>query len=114
MSVQLGHLSLVAAASGPAGAPGHLPAPAPVPPAPVADPVTSDVIPASPPPEVQEQVTAALQRAHDLFSENRELHFAKDPETGRIVVQVRDLQGNVVRTIPPSEALEVMTGGIRI
>ncbi len=114
MSVQLGHLSLVAAASGPAGAPGRQPAPAPAPPAPAAHPVTSDVIPASPPPEVQAQVTEALQRAHDLFASNRELHFAKDPETGRIVVQVRDLEGNVVRTIPPSEALEVMTGGVRI
>ncbi len=113
MSVQLGHLSLVAAACGAGRAPGHQPAPAPMP-APAADPVTSDVIPASPPPEVQAQVTEALQRAHDLFAENRELHFAKDPETGRIVVQVRDLQGNVVRTIPPSEALEVMTGGIKI
>jgi hypothetical protein len=114
MSVQLGHLSLVAAASGPTGAPGHPPVPSPAPPAPAVVPVTSDVIPASPPPEVQAQVTEALQRAHDLFAENRELHFAKDPETGRIVVQVRDLEGNIVRTIPPSEALEVMTGGMRI
>jgi flagellar protein FlaG len=114
MSVQLGHLSLVAAASGPAGAPSRQPAPAPPTGAPGTAPVTSDVIPASPPPEVQAQVTEALQRAHDLFASNRELHFAKDPETGRIVVQVRDLEGNVVRTIPPSEALEVMTGGVRI
>ncbi len=114
MSVHLGHLSLVAAASGTPGAPGTPSAPAPVAPAPAAAPVTADVIPASPPPEVQAQVSEALQRAHDLFSENRELHFAKDPETDRIVVQVRDLEGNVVRTVPPSEALEVMTGGATI
>ena len=73
------------------------------------------VIPAGPPPEVSEQVSAAFVRAQDLIATDRELHFAKDPDTGRIAVEVRDLEGNVVRTIAPSEALEIMTGeaGIR-
>jgi len=66
--------------------------------------------PATPPPEVQDEIAAARDRAADLASQNRELHFSKDEETGRVVVQVRDLDGNVIRTIPPSEALAVMTG----
>ena len=28
-----------------------------------------------------------------------------------MIVQVRDLEGNVIRTIPPSDALQVMSGG---
>ena len=39
-----------------------------------------------------------------------ELHFSKDSETGRVVIQVRDLDGNVLKTIPPSRALDVMSG----
>jgi len=113
MSVQLGHLTLVAAVPGSPGAGGPAPAP-PAPPASAGPAVTADVIPASPPPEVSEQVSAAFERAQELFAANRELHFAKDPDTGRIVVQVRDLAGNVVRTIPPSEALEVMAGGVGV
>jgi FlaG protein len=67
-------------------------------------------IPASPPPEVLRDVQAAGQRAAELAAQHRELHFEKDPSSGRVVVQVRDLDGNVLRTIPPSHALAVMSG----
>ena len=66
-------------------------------------------IPATPPADVRTQVALAAQRAADLAAANRELHFAKDEETGRIVVQVRELDGRVVRTIPPSHALAMLT-----
>ena len=46
----------------------------------------------------------------ELAASNRELHFRKDEESGRVIIQVRDLAGNVLRTIPPSEALAVMSG----
>ena len=64
----------------------------------------------SPPPEVLDEVAAARDRAAELAASNRELHFRKDEATGRVIVQVRDLAGNVIRTIPPSEALAVMAG----
>ena len=67
-------------------------------------------IPDAPPPEVLDEVAAARDRAAELAASNRELHFRKDEATGRVVVQVRDLAGNVIRTIPPSEALAVMSG----
>jgi len=68
-------------------------------------------LPPSPPPEVMDEVAAARDRAAELAANNRELHFSTDQDTGRVIVQVRDLQGNVIRTIPPSHALHVMSGG---
>jgi uncharacterized FlaG/YvyC family protein len=68
-------------------------------------------IPAKPPAEVRTQVQDAARRAAELAENNRELHFEKDADTGRIVIQVRQLDGRVVRTIPPSHALALMTGG---
>jgi uncharacterized FlaG/YvyC family protein len=31
-------------------------------------------------------------------------------DSGRVIVQVRDLDGRVIRTIPPAEALDIMSG----
>jgi flagellar protein FlaG len=67
-------------------------------------------VPASPPVEVREAVAAAAARAAELRESNRELHFHKDESSGRVIVQVRDLAGHVIRTIPPSHALNVMAG----
>jgi FlaG protein len=67
-------------------------------------------IPASPPPDVLREVQAAGRRAAELAVQQRELHFEKDPASGRVMVQVRDLDGNVLRTIPPSKALQVASG----
>jgi hypothetical protein len=68
-------------------------------------------LPPSPPPELLDEVALARDRAAELAANNRELHFSTDQDTGRVIVQVRDLQGNVIRTIPPSHALHVMSGG---
>ncbi len=54
-------------------------------------------------------MTEALDRVRELAADDRELHFRKDEATGRVIVEVRDLDGNVLRTIPPSEALDVMS-----
>lgn len=67
-------------------------------------------LPAYPPVEVREAIGAAAARAAELRAENRELHFRKDQTSGRVIVEVRDLSGNVIRTIPPSKALDVMAG----
>jgi FlaG protein len=68
-------------------------------------------LPPSPPAEVLDEVARARDRAAELAANNRELHFSTDEESGRVIVQVRDLEGNVIRTIPPSDALMVMSGG---
>jgi flagellar protein FlaG len=67
-------------------------------------------LPATPPTEALDAVGAAAARAAELRANNRELHFHKDERTGRVIVEVRDLDGNVIRTIPPWHALNVMAG----
>jgi len=69
-------------------------------------------IPASPPPEVLEAMDAAGRVARELHATGRELRFTPPPkgEHGRVRVEVRDLDGNVLRTIPPSELLDVASG----
>jgi hypothetical protein len=67
-------------------------------------------IPDAPPPELLREVEAAGRRADELWHARRELHFEVDGDSGRVVVQVRDLDGNVIRTIPPSEALDILSG----
>ena len=69
-------------------------------------------VPASPPPEVLEAMDAAGRVARELHATGRELRFVPPAEgaTGRVRVEVRDLDGNVLRTIPPSELLDVASG----
>jgi flagellar protein FlaG len=95
-----------------------------VPPVPPARPVAAPVrgggpsrfdtvhgdVPPAPTEEVRRQVDRAAEIAAQLHENNRELHFSTDQETGRVVIQVRDLDGNVLKTIPPSRALDVMSG----
>jgi uncharacterized FlaG/YvyC family protein len=68
-------------------------------------------LPASPPPEILDEIGAAADRVDALAALDRELHFRKDKESGRVIIEVRDFEGNVLRTIPPSEALDVLGGG---
>lgn len=67
-------------------------------------------IPSQPPPDAMREVDRAAARAEELWNDQRELHFEMDDKSGRVIVQVRDLDGNVIRTIPPSEALDIMSG----
>ena len=73
--------------------------------------VTVDTLPSRPPLEVLEEMAAADRRYDELRSQQRELHFKHDDVANRVVVEVRDLEGNVLRTVPPSKALEIIAGG---
>jgi hypothetical protein len=73
------------------------------------DTVTDEIGPV-PTEAVRDQVGIAAQRVDELAAQNRELHFSQDKHSGRVVIEVRDLEGKVVRTIPPSHALDVMSG----
>jgi flagellar protein FlaG len=72
---------------------------------------TVDALPSRPPLEVLQEMEAAARRYDELRSQQRELHFKHDAQLNRVVVEVRDLDGNVLRTIPPSRALDVIAGG---
>ena len=72
--------------------------------------VTVDTLPASPPPQVLEEMADAAKVFDTLRAQARELHFETTGD-GRVTVTVRDLDGNVIRTIPPAKALDVAAGG---
>jgi len=69
-----------------------------------------DALPGTPPPELRGEIERAAGRYDELRRQKRELHFATDPGSGRTVIHVRDLDGNVLRTIPPSKALDIISG----
>ncbi len=85
-------------------------------PAPTAKPaqsgqaVTLDAIPASPPSEVQDAIGVAAQSYDRLAAGDRTLRFHIDDLTGKLQIEVHDLRGNVLFTVPPSKALEVAGG----
>jgi hypothetical protein len=71
----------------------------------------SEAIPSSPPAHLAREVEAAARRAEWLREHGRELHFERTEE-GRVKVEVRDLNGRLVRIVPPSEALEIVSGSV--
>jgi flagellar protein FlaG len=90
------------AATGPApDAPGR-------PPAEPGVAATVDTVPSSPPPELRAEILAAQRAVRDMYERGRELHF--EMTDGRLRIELRDLDGNVLKTIPPSHALEIAGG----
>jgi uncharacterized FlaG/YvyC family protein len=57
----------------------------------------------------QERQAAVARRMNDfLRSNSRELEFQFDAASGTPVITVRDAAGNVVRTIPGEEAMQML------
>jgi flagellar protein FlaG len=73
--------------------------------------VTVDTIPAGPPPEVLDAMSVAAQAYERLAAEDRHMRFMIDERTGHFEIEVHDLRGNVLFTVPPSKALDVASGG---
>ena len=67
-------------------------------------------VPPAPTAEAREMVDKAAERVQQLHDQDRELHFSREKGTNRVIIEVRDLDGNVIKTIPPSKALDVMSG----
>jgi len=76
--------------------------------APATDNVFS-LAPAAMPQPVVSGIHDAAKRYEDLRRQGRELHF-RVGEAGGIVVDVCDLEGNVIRTVPPETALDIIGG----
>ncbi len=62
------------------------------------------------PPHLLAEIDLAFARAGELAARNRELHFAQCDPDAPIVVEVRDLDGALIRTIAGAEALDVLSG----
>lgn len=73
--------------------------------------VAFDALPASPPPEVLEQMAAAAKTYDALAAQGRELRFARDTQSGRTAIEVRDRAGRLLKTLSPAQALDVAAGG---
>jgi hypothetical protein len=71
---------------------------------------TTDRIPAGPPPEVLDAIGRAASRHDELHAQGHRLAFETAPDGG-VTVELQDLDGQLLRTLAPSEALDVATGG---
>jgi hypothetical protein len=56
----------------------------------------------------QKKAAVAQQMSRYLQTNSRELDFQIDTESGQAFITVRDASGNIVRTIPGEEALEML------
>jgi len=72
----------------------------------------AESVPASPPPEVLEHLSRAAEVLRDLEARRIDLHFEVG-EDKQVHVQVRDASGTIIREIPPTQAIDYMTGADR-
>jgi flagellar protein FlaG len=70
----------------------------------------ADTIPASPPAEVLDAIDAAWDAYDRLEATGHRLHFASNPRSGRLTVELHDLKDNILGTVPLAKALDVATG----
>jgi hypothetical protein len=76
------------------------------------DSVVVDAIPSTPPPEVQQAMAAAAGSNAKLQAANRELSFHLNPGSGQLTIEVHDLSGRLLFTVPPSGALRAAEFGV--
>ena len=68
---------------------------------------TSPRLPEWPPESVWREVDEAARVWEDLHADGHEVHFDLDPRNGRLTIELRDLEGNVLTAVSPSEALAI-------
>ena len=66
-------------------------------------------VPAAPPADVLAAVDAAWERVAQLAADGREVHFAADA-SGRLVIELRTLGGQVLDRLTPSAVFAVLDG----
>lgn len=64
----------------------------------------------SPPPEAVEEIREAARCADRLYELGQELRFERDPDSGRMRAELRDLDGTVLRSVPLGEVLALARG----
>jgi hypothetical protein len=68
-------------------------------------------IPDSPPAEVLDAIGAAADAYNRLHAAGRRLHFHTDRNTRSLTVEVLDLEGELLGTVPVTTVLDVVSGG---
>ena len=74
--------------------------------------VRVDTIPVTPPPEVRDAMAVAAQSYERLEQINRHLSFHVDGRTGKLAIEVHDLEGNVLFSVPSKKALDIAAGDL--
>jgi hypothetical protein len=74
--------------------------------------VTVQTIEPSPPPEVHAAMAKAAGAYDKLQASGHQLQFHLDTNTGHVEIEVHDLEGHVLFTVPPSKALQIATDGV--
>ena len=69
----------------------------------------SRILPSLPPRELDAEIEAAAKRAAGLFALGHELNFEVGPD-GRLAIELRDLDGNVVKDVSPAAAVDALGG----
>ncbi|HST56905.1 MAG TPA: hypothetical protein VLJ42_13540 [Solirubrobacteraceae bacterium] len=72
--------------------------------------VSLDTFPSSPPAQVLDEIKAAGESYDRLQAHGRELCFSPDEQSGELTIKVRDLDGNTLRTVSASEAVDIAAG----
>ena len=67
-------------------------------------------IPVSPPPEALDAIAFAAGCVDELAARGLELHFETDPVYGHATIELRTLDGTLVRRVKPSEVLDIASG----
>jgi hypothetical protein len=70
-----------------------------------------DHLPESPPPEVRRAIEAASEVFDVLSATGQQVHFEFDQGAHAFEVELRDLAGNPLSTLSPSDALQLAAGG---
>ena len=63
-----------------------------------------------PPQRVWREVDDAAQVWDDLHAQGHQVHFEIDEESGRVAIEMRDLNGRTLDTLSPSETLAIASG----
>lgn len=59
---------------------------------------------------VWQECDAAANHVDALREGGREVHFEVDPTSGRLVIQLRELDGGVLRELKPADAAAIAGG----
>lgn len=74
-------------------------------------PVSLDAIPSTPPASVLDQIEAADNVWKSLQAQGFEVRYSHDPQSRRTTATLHDSTGAAVRTLTPTEAVELAAGG---
>jgi hypothetical protein len=74
------------------------------------DAVEVSTMPVAPPPEVMDAISTASQAYDQLASAGRRVSFGTDPTTGRLRLELQDLDGNTTGSLRPSHVLSIAGG----